>query len=71
MEESPPQRSLAWKEIISEKKMEIKIICKYLAKYQGRCKVIPAEVAELDESKTDNNLKQHLHKLGTGVIIGL
>ena len=50
--------------------MEIKIICKYLVKYQGRCEVIPAEVAELDESKTDNNFKQDLHKLGTGVIIG-
>ena len=26
----------------------------------------PAEVAELDEAKTDNNLKQDLDKLGRG-----
>ena len=64
MEESPPQSSLAWKEI--KLKMDTKIVCKYLAEHLGRFELKPAEVAKLDEAKTDNNLKQHLHKLRGG-----
>ena len=64
MEESPPQSSLAWKEI--KLKMDTKIVCKYLAEHLGRFELKPAEVAKLDEAKTDNNLKQYLHKLRGG-----
>ena len=50
--------------------MKEKLKEKYVAQYQAvNKKSKPAEVAELDEAKTDDNLKQDLHKLGRGQLL--